>query len=298
MDIAASLRADGRHPNVLITGVSSGMGYESVRMLLEAGFKVFGSVRRDEDAERLRNELGERFIPLLFDVADHPAIERAFELVNKELDGEGLAALVNNAGITVAGPLMHLSIDDVRQQFEVNTFGALKVIQTFLPLLGAQLPQQYPPGKIINISSVSGFFTGAFSGAYAMSKYALESMSGGLRRELSIYDIDVLVIQPGAVDTAIQDKGGSDKMDPALLDTDYGSLLQLMDKRLAKSKKNALPASAIGEKVIDLIANDQSEVRHLVAPRPEMVLGFKNMDDRELDAVLTKGFKDIVSGKD
>ncbi len=291
-NIAAQLIAQGRHPNVLITGVSTGMGYESARMMLANGVRVFGSVRKRADAERLRDEFGSGFTPLLFDVSDHPAIENACQQVVSQLQGEGLAAVVNNAGVSVVGPLMHLDIDDIRHQFEVNTFGALKVVQTFLPLLGAQRPNRFPPGKIINISSVSGFLTGIFSGAYAMSKHALESMSDALRRELSIYGIDVLVIQPGAVATAIHSKNGSDTLDPKLLATDFGPMLKAADQILAASAKNALPASVIGEKIIDLIVNNQSEVRHLVAPRPEMMTRFRDeLSDRELDEVLTKPFR-------
>jgi len=109
-----------------------------------------------------------------------------------------------------------MEIKDLHHQFDVNVYGVLRVVQAFLPFLGAQIPAKYPPGKIINISSVSGFVTAPFLGAYAMSKYALESMSDALRRELSIYDIDVVIMEPGAVSTDIWDK--AKYLDPKYLE--------------------------------------------------------------------------------
>ena len=103
--------------NVLITGASTGIGYSLCKIYLENGYKVFGSVRKEEDAQRLSNEFGEHFQALIFDVTDHKAVRSAVDLVQKSIGEGGLSCLINNAGIAVSGPVMHLSIEDYKRQF-------------------------------------------------------------------------------------------------------------------------------------------------------------------------------------
>ena len=152
--------------------------------MVENGFLVFASVRKDSDAAALTARHGASVIPLLFDVTDADSIAAAARDVEARLDGETLAGLVNNAGVAVPGPLLHLPIDDFRRQIEVNLIGQLQVIQAFAPLLGAGAQRRGAPGRIVNMSSVAGRFAAPFLGAYAASKFGLEGMSDALRREL------------------------------------------------------------------------------------------------------------------
>jgi|GEM_PF-3291896 len=109
--------------SVVVTGSSTGIGWGATKVLIQHGFRVFGSVRKDADGERLRKEFGANFVPLKFDVTDAVAVNAAAEQVSAALGGETLAGLVNNAGIAVAGPLLYLKIDELRQQLEVNVTG-------------------------------------------------------------------------------------------------------------------------------------------------------------------------------
>ena len=192
--------------SVVVTGVSTGIGHGTAKVLAGKGFHVFGSVRKPEDADRLKKELGDRFTPLLFDVTDEAAVRRGAETVRAALGGEEVAGLVNNAGIAVSGPLIELDPDDFRKQMEVNVTGPLLVTQAFVPLLGADRALTGKPGRIVNISSISGIRAMPFLGPYAASKFALEGFSEALRRELMLFGIDVIVIGPGPVRTAIWDK--------------------------------------------------------------------------------------------
>jgi NAD(P)-dependent dehydrogenase (short-subunit alcohol dehydrogenase family) len=192
--------------SIVITGVSTGIGWGVTKLLIERGCRVFGSVRREEDAERLRREFGEPFIPLFFDVTQEEKVHAAAEQVRAQLNGETLFGLINNAGIAVGGPLMHLPTDEFRHQLEVNLVGVLIVTKAFLPLLGADRSLRGRPGRILNISSVSGKIGYPFMGPYAASKHGLEGFSESLRRELMLYGIDVIIIGPGSVATAIWDK--------------------------------------------------------------------------------------------
>jgi NAD(P)-dependent dehydrogenase (short-subunit alcohol dehydrogenase family) len=210
---------------VVITGVSSGLGYAAVEDLLKHGYHVFGSVRSLTDAARLQTQFGPGFTPLLFDVTDEAAIKTAADSVAQAIKGQGVFALINNAGMAIGGPLAHQPLDEVRRVLEVNVLGALAVTQAFLPLLGAKLAQTTSPGRIINISSIGGKISLPFVGAYATSKHALEAMSDVLRRELMIYGIDVIVIEPGSIKTAIWDK--AEKQDASRYQhTDYVGLLE------------------------------------------------------------------------
>src|SRR6478752_5272992 len=126
----------------VITGVSTGIGFASAKILLDRGFRVFGSVRTKEDAGRLQAELGIRFIPLLFDVTDEPAVQTEADRVSRMLGTQMLDGLVNNAGIEIAGPLAYLPTDQFRYQLEVNLVGPFIVTKAFLPLLGTDAARE------------------------------------------------------------------------------------------------------------------------------------------------------------
>ena len=190
----------------VITGVSTGIGYETARSLAGKGFHVFGSVRRAVDADRLKAELGDQFTPLQFDLRDAQAIRTAANLVRSSLRGQRLGALVNNASIAVGGPLALQPIDEIRQQFEVNVIGTIAVTQAFIPLLGSDPSLDGNPGRIVNISSIGGRIGFPMMAAYAGTKFAIEGISESLRRELLVYGIDVIVIAPHSTNTPFLDK--------------------------------------------------------------------------------------------
>ena len=188
--------------SVVITGTSTGIGWSAAKILLARGFRVFGSVRKAEDAARLQTELGANFVPLVFDVTDEAAVLAAAATVRGMLNGERLAGLVNNAGIAVAGPSLEVPLDDYRRQMEINVIGPISVTRAFAPLLGTDDNLKGPPGRIVMISSVSGVNGSPFVGPYSTSKHALEGFSESLRRELTMFGIDVIVIGPAAGEDA------------------------------------------------------------------------------------------------
>src|SRR5262252_3430181 len=177
----------GKHmQSVVITGASTGIGHACAKLLLDRGYGVFGSVRKQADAERLKSEFGANFTPLLFDVTDEAAVLAAGRKVRQALAGETLAGLVNNAGVAVAGPVL--------------------ATQAFGPLLGADPSLKGPKGRIVMISSVAGKNGNPMSAPYCASKHAVEGLSESLRRELMLFGIDVIIVAPGAVKTPIWSK--------------------------------------------------------------------------------------------
>src|SRR6201996_5181579 len=201
-------RAEHSMKSVVITGASTGIGYACAKLLLDRGFRVFGSVRKPADADRLKGEFGANFTPLVFDVTDEAAVLAAARDVRAALGGKTLTGLVNNAGIVVAGPLLETSADQFRKQMEVNVLGPVIATQAFGPLLGSDPSLKGPKGRIVMISSVAGKSGNPLTSAYTASKHAIEGLSESLRREMMLFGIDVIIVAPGAVKTPIWSKTG------------------------------------------------------------------------------------------
>jgi NAD(P)-dependent dehydrogenase (short-subunit alcohol dehydrogenase family) len=162
--------------SVVITGASTGIGWASAKMLLDRGFRVFGSVRKQADADRLKSEFGANFTPLLFDITDEGAVKAAAGTVRAALGGDTLAGLVNNAGIAVPGPVLELPVEQFRTQLDVNVIGPIISTQAFGPLLGVDPQLKGPKGRIVMISSVAGKSGNPMTPAYAASKHAIEGL--------------------------------------------------------------------------------------------------------------------------
>lgn len=251
--------------NVVVTGVSTGIGWGTLKVLTSKGIHVFGSVRKSEDAEHLTNEFGDRFTPLIFDVTNEESILEAAEQVRNQINGNNLLGLVNNAGIAIGGPLMHQPIADFRKQIEVNLIGQLTVTQAFLPLLGTDSKFQGKPGRIINIGSVSGKIASPFLGAYAASKFGLEAVSEALRRELTIYGIDVIIIGPGSIATPIWDK--AEKTDFSQYEnTKFAVPIQKFLDYALKAGRSGYPVEAVGELIWQTLTVKKPRVRYPIVP--------------------------------
>ena len=248
--------------SVLITGVSTGIGRAAAVEFLNRGYHVFGSARRQSSAEPLQEAYGNQFVPLLFDVTDHAAISRAEERVAALIGDSGLKALINNSGIIIPGPLMYMPLEDFRAQFEVNLFGLLDVTQQFLPLLGARKEAPFPPGRLINISSISGRIAYPFMGAYAATKHGLEAISDALRRELMMFGVDVIVIEPGTTRTPIKEKFQFHIR--RYKGTGYGRMVAGLEKQLKEREQNGLPVEKVVAAIVEAVERRRPKTRYVV----------------------------------
>ena len=249
--------------SVVVTGVSTGIGWGITKVLMQKGFRVFGSVRKAEDAERLCSEFGANFVPLLFDVTDEAAVQAAALRVREQLNGETLFGLVNNAGVAFPAPLIYQSTDDFRRQLEVNLVSVLIVTKAFVPLLGIDRSLKGQPGRIVNISSVGGRSGNPFMGAYAASKHGLEGFSESLRRELMLHGIDVIIVGPGAVATPIWDKAEQADFSQYANTEYYEAGMRLM-KYMVKGGKKGFPPERVGEVVYHALTTARPRVRYAV----------------------------------
>ena len=191
---------------------------------------------------------------------NHEEVVKSSKVVFEQC--ETLAGLINNAGIAIPGPLELLSEEKFEKQIDVNVKSIRRITNLFLPLLGAKLNSSKPPGRIINISSVSGLFNSPFNGAYSISKHALESMTDIYRRELRQYDIKVIAIEPGPIKTEIWRKN-LNKMDE-FKDSDYYGVLQKADKIIENAEHNALSVESVSKLIAKCLVAKRPKTRYIV----------------------------------
>jgi hypothetical protein len=273
---------------IVITGASTGIGRAGVAKAVREGAHVFASVRKQNDAESVRSEFGDAVTPLLFDVVDEVAVRAGAAQVAQALAGRRLFGLVNNAGIAVPGPLLHLETDELRRQFEVNLFGVHNVTRAFADLLGADPERTGKAGRIVMISSVGGENAAPFVGPYASSKFALEGYSQALRRELLLYGIDVIVIGPGAIATPIWEKAEQEDL-KRFSNTPYASAIERVATFMVQQGKVGLPPSDVGDLIWHCLADPKPKVRYPILRRPFMDRTLpKLLPPRTVDGVYAK----------
>jgi NAD(P)-dependent dehydrogenase (short-subunit alcohol dehydrogenase family) len=187
---------------ILITGASSGIGNATTLLAARAGYRVFAGVRTKADADLLR--AGHANIdPILLDVTQKDALQKAFDYVSQEVGEEGLYALINNAGINYVAPFEFAEEAKVRQLMEVHVFGTINLTQTFLPLIHRAAKNRRDPAKVINIGSIGSVIGLPWEFSYHTAKFAVLGMSQSLRFELEPLNIKVTCVMPGGVKTKI-----------------------------------------------------------------------------------------------
>jgi NAD(P)-dependent dehydrogenase (short-subunit alcohol dehydrogenase family) len=284
--------ANSKSKDVVVTGVSTGIGWGTTKVLVSKGFRVFGSVRKQADADRLQREFGGSFVPLIMDITDAKAVHHAAQKVGSMIGDRNLVGLVNNAGIVVSGPLLYLRPSEYRRQLEVNMISPLVVIQAFAHLLGTDKNRQGPAGRIVNITSSVAKVAIPLLGAYSASKFGLEGMSDALRRELILFGIDVVIIEPGTVNTAMYDKGEKEDLSE-FKQTEYWEAVQNFQKFIVtEARNNGLSPERLGEAVHVALSTAKPKARYAVIPQR-----FKNwtlprlVPERMLDAEFAKQMK-------
>jgi NAD(P)-dependent dehydrogenase (short-subunit alcohol dehydrogenase family) len=219
---------------ILVTGVSSGIGEGLAEHYLSKGYAVIGTVRNPNDGLVL--EKNNQFYKIVYDVTDKAGIGSFAAKVASILGGSKLFALINNAGIAVAGPMELVNDEDFEKQIDINVHSVRRITNALLPYMG-------DGSRIIMMSSVSGLFNSPFTGPYCVSKHALESLSDVYRLELALFGIKVVIVEPGPIKTKIwgKAKGTMDKFQ----DSRYGEFTKKGDKMIENAEKSALEISAV-----------------------------------------------------
>jgi NAD(P)-dependent dehydrogenase (short-subunit alcohol dehydrogenase family) len=271
--------------SVVITGASTGIGHACAKFLLDKGYRVFGSVRKQVDADRLKSEFGSNLTPLL---SDEAAVLAAARDVRAALNGETLFGLINNAGIAVTGPVLGVSADEFRHQMDVNVIGPIISTQAFGPLLGVDQMLKGPKGRIVMISSVAGKNGNPLTSAYAASKHAIEGLSESLRRELMLFGIDVIIVAPGPVKTPIWSKGQQNFDMAKYKNSPYLPSLQKVTAYMQHLDSIGLPPEKIAECVYNALTLPKPKTRYMIAPDPMRHLITQWLPKRMVDKIIAK----------
>ena len=273
---------------ILVTGVSSGIGYDIVRHFVSIGYFVFGSIRKPADLERLESDFPERFKGLLFDIGDREAIHRSAGQVREILNGQLLTCLVNNAGIALAGPLELIDDEAFDHQLLVNVAGTRNVINAFLPMLGASLdrPAGTPPAKIINNSSISGVINTPINGSYSISKHAIESLGEVYRRELLMYGIDVISIQSGPIASKIWTKNIGSMAE--FENSDYGTMIRNTEAIMEDGQKSAQEPEVFSRLVQKIIETPRPRLAYTIHEQAWRIHLMRWLPARWLDRLMFK----------
>jgi NAD(P)-dependent dehydrogenase (short-subunit alcohol dehydrogenase family) len=255
-------------PYVLVTGSSTGIGKACALHLAKNGFSVLAGIRRPEDAQKLEMIAGSNLTGLQLDIADPESVTAAAAKITEITGDSGLAGLVNNAGISVHGPVEFLSQADWRRQFEVNLFGQAHITQALLPLLRRHVANTgFGSARILFIGSIAGRISMPILTPYCASKHAIAALAAGLRMELKPQGIHVCLIEPGAIQSEIWRKGTEHAetipaSDPAR--ELYGQEIDAVLRSSQNSAANAIPADYVAKLVHHCMTSSNPPRRKVV----------------------------------
>lgn len=279
--------SDDERGYVLVTGASTGIGFTTAMRLDAIGYRVFAGVRRDEDGANIKRGASLRLQPILLDVTNDEQVKSAIATISETVGDHGLAGLVNNAGIAVAGPMEFIPMERFIQQFDVNVFGVMRVTQACIPLI------RKAKGRIVNISSIAGLSASPVVGPYTASKHALEAMTDALRVELYKWGIHVSAVEPGAIKTPIWDKGARDsddlekQMPPEAMDL-YGSMVRAMRDIVETYASNSTPPERVTDAVVHALTANPPRPRYLVGNDARIRLWLEKLPTRYRDSIVRK----------
>lgn len=255
---------------VVVTGASKGIGRATALYLDKQGFSVFAGIRNAVDGQSLQKEASSRLKPIQIDVTNADQIKAAADEVARSVGGQGLAGLVNNAGVAIGAPLEFLPIDELRRQLEINVVGQVAVTQAFLPCI------RQAKGRIINVSSIGGRIAGPNIGAYHASKFALEGLTDTLRIELKRWGIEVISIEPGTIRTPIWETSTAfanqlmAKMPPQFHEL-YPGMDAYTEKLAENGTKGGTPPEKVAEVIFRALTIQHPKTRYLVGPDAQFV---------------------------
>jgi NAD(P)-dependent dehydrogenase (short-subunit alcohol dehydrogenase family) len=244
---------------VLITGASTGIGRATALRLDGDGWKVFAGVRKESDAEALREAGSERLVPLTLDVTDAGQIATAAARIEAEADRR-LDGLVNNAGVAIPGPLETLDVDDFRRQIEVNLTGHVAVTQAMLPAIRSAR------GRVVFISSIGGRVALPLTGAYHAAKFGIEAVVDVFRQELRPWGISVSIVEPGSIDTPIWDRGErtADEIGTPEREALYGRAVERYRKVIRDTAERGIPPEKAAKAIEHALSAGRPRARYLV----------------------------------
>lgn len=270
----------------LVTGSSTGIGFETSLALARNGFYTYATMRKLQDSDKILNIARKEQLPLevlSLDVNDDNSISDTILKINEK--NKRIDVLVNNAGYALAGPLEGTSMDEIIAQFETNFFGAIKVMQSVIPIMRNQRR-----GRIVNITSMGGRVAVPLDPIYHGTKFALEGVSECIRYELGPFGIRIILVEPGAVGSNFWKnlKMTSVSQSPT---SPYRQIIDDVSKVFSKMTENVIHPSEVAKVVVDAVTSDDPEFRYVVGKDANMLIDAKkNMSEREYEYFIKEQF--------
>jgi NAD(P)-dependent dehydrogenase (short-subunit alcohol dehydrogenase family) len=271
----------------VVTGSSSGMGFETSLILARNGFHTYATMRKleGEGSKQITNITKNENLPLQviqLDVNDDKSVNDAINAVIKEKDR--IDVVVNNAGYDLMGALEETSMDEIKEQFETNIFGPLRVMQAVIPMMRKQ-----GGGIIVNITSLGGRISFPLNSPYHATKFALEGLSESIQYELEPFGIKIIVIEPGGVGSNFLKnlKMAAKTSDP--LNSPYRSIQSSMSEYFKQWAQNLTHPSEVAKVILQAVTSDNPDFRYVVGNDAKMTLeSRRSMSDREFQDMIKK----------
>jgi NAD(P)-dependent dehydrogenase (short-subunit alcohol dehydrogenase family) len=262
----------------IVTGSSTGIGYETSLILARNGFITYATMRNLNKAENIKSVATKESLPIhvkQLDVTDDLSVKNAIEAISSETGGR-IDILVNNAGYGLNGAFEDLAMDEIKAQYETNVFGLIRTTQAVLPIMRRQ-----KSGTIVNISSGVGRFGIPGVSAYVSTKFAVEGLSESMSYELGPFGIKVVIVEPGVIRTnfgngLVVAKKSQDPTSP------YLQIMQKIATGFEEMMKNASSPDLVAKVVLNAVTTENPNLRHLAGDDVETWLGKRNTADDEL----------------
>ena len=271
----------------LITGCSSGIGYETSILLAQNGFRTYATMRNTDKGDKLKEIAEKENLDLKIiklDVTDDYSIQNAIKEIVQETNR--IDVLVNNAGNNIAGAVEDLSIEEFKEQFETNFFGLIRVTKVVLPIMRKQ-----NNGIIVNLSSITGKMAIPLNSAYVSSKFAVEGFSESIRYELEDFGIKVILIEPGVIKSNFYENIKMSKnslIDPK---SAYQPITQKIFEAFLPMLEYAFPTKIVADVILEAVNSDNPNIRYAVGDDAKSIIeARKKLSDKEFENWVKEGF--------
>jgi NAD(P)-dependent dehydrogenase (short-subunit alcohol dehydrogenase family) len=264
----------------LVTGSSSGIGYETALLLARNGFDTFATMRNMNKSKEITEVSKRENLPLRvmqLDVNDDRSVADAIKNILNEK--KSIEVVVNNAGYGLMGSVEDSSLDEIKAQFETNFFGAIRVIKEVIPIMRKQRS-----GTIVNVSSVAGRIGFPMGSAYVSSKFALEGLSESMSYELKQFGIKIVLIEPGVINTNFAFVTPKKALEA---NSSYSQLMNKLEENLFSTIANGTPPKDVANVILHSITKESQEHRYLVGnDAVELINARKNSTDEEFEKMI------------
>ena len=264
----------------LVTGSSSGIGYETALLLARNGFDTFATMRNMNKSKEITEVSKRENLPLRvmqLDVNDDRSVADAINNILNEK--KSIEVVVNNAGYGLMGSVEDSSLDEIKAQFETNFFGAIRVIKEVIPIMRKQRT-----GTIVNVSSIAGRIGFPMGSAYVSSKFALEGLSESMSYELKQFGIKIVLIEPGVINTNFAFVTPKKALEA---NSSYSQLMNKLEENLFSTIANGTPPKDVATVILHSITKESPEHRYLVGnDAVELINARKNSTDEEFEKMI------------